>query len=419
MNISIIKRMRGFFVALLAFSFLLTGCAESPANTESTAVSSSIETTQQSTTETTVSVAKETTAELQTTTPATTTTKATTKAPTPKKAQTAKKQKLTFTVLNVGQGLSVLIETDGHRLLYDGGDREASSYVVSYLNKHGATSFDYLIASHYDADHINGLVGVLKNYSVRHFLGPDYETDTRTYRSMISTLAQNGIPIRNPEPGDTIKLGDAKITIVAPNSSYYDDSNDYSIAIKVTFGSNTFYISGDAETESINEILSYERDIRADVYVAGHHGSRTSITASYLQKIAPKYAIISCGEGNSYGHPHKETLSLLKNQGCKLFRTDLQKEIVITCDGKNYFFNVKPTTNFTPGSGSVKENKTQAATTKKASTDNSVTYIGNKNSQKFHLPSCNSLPLEKNRIYFNSRNEAVQSGYEPCKRCNP
>ena len=128
--------------------------------------------------------------------------------------------------IDVGQGLSVLIESDGHFMLFDGGDRKASSLVVSYLQDQGAETLDYVIASHYDADHLNGVVGALNAFQVSQVLAPDYETDTKVFQSFQSVIKEKNSPISHPAPGDSFTLGNASFTVLAPQDRSYQNAND-------------------------------------------------------------------------------------------------------------------------------------------------------------------------------------------------
>lgn len=256
---------------------------------------------------------------------------------------------LNFTVLDVGQGLSVLIESNGDYLLYDGGDRDASSYVVSYLKNHGVDTIDYMIASHYDSDHINGLIGALNVFDVGTVIGPDYVHDSKTYESFVSKVEDLGKTVQHPAVGDTFTLGSAEATILAPEV-IGDDSNDNSIAIKVDNGDNTFIITGDAES-SESRMIASGIDLDADVLVVGHHGSATSTSWDFLEATTPEYAVISCGAGNSYGHPDADTMEKLESIGAEVFRTDKQGEVIAHSDGTNITWNVEPCNDFSSGDG--------------------------------------------------------------------
>ena len=148
-------------------------------------------------------------------------------------------------------------------------------------------------------------------------------------------------------------------------------------------------------------------NLKADVLQVGHHGSSTSTGYAFLNAVLPEMGIISCGVNNKYGHPHEETLSILRDAGADVYRTDLQGTITIGSDGQNYTVG---TEHFVPD---AQLNPTDPA----ASSTAQQAYIGNVNSKKFHLPSCANLPAEKNQILFSSYDEAIAAGYTPCSTC--
>lgn len=240
---------------------------------------------------------------------------------------------LEMNFLDVGQGLSVLINADGHFMLYDGGDRTASSFVVAYLKDKGVTDLDYLVASHYDADHINGLVGALNVFNTAQILGPDYETETKIYGSFINKVKELEKEIKHPTPGERYPLGSGYFEILAPLSDRYDDVNNYSIAIRLVYGDTSFLIMGDAEKESEEEMTDRWPDLSADVLCVGHHGSPTSTSEELLDRVNPSIAVISCGRDNSYGHPGKAVLERLEERDIPVLRTDESGTITITSDG--------------------------------------------------------------------------------------
>lgn len=242
-----------------------------------------------------------------------------------------------MTVLDVGQGLSVLIESNGEYALYDGGDRTASSYVVSYLKKHNITKIKYMIASHYDDDHINGLVGVLKNYDIENIIGPDYTTDTRVYKSFVEEIKTQGKTVIHPNEGDTYSFGNAKLTVIAPNKGFdTDDNNEKSIVMKLTTETYTCLITGDAGEESEKYMLNKGANVSADILIVGHHGSSGSSTAKFLDKVKPELALISVGKGNMYKHPSDKTLDRLNDRNIPIVRTDESGEITIKCVNGSY-----------------------------------------------------------------------------------
>lgn len=325
-------------------------------------------------------------------------------------------------VLDVGQGLSVLIEADGHYMIYDGGGRNYSSYVVAYLKENNITELDYLVASHYDEDHINGLVGVLNTTTVEIALTPDYETDSDIYFSFCNMLTSNGAEEIHPSSGDTYMLGNAEIQIINADNIYSDDNNK-SIVMRIVYGDFSVLLTGDAEMEAEEDMLLSGCNLDSDLYIVGHHGSSSSTSSAFVNAVSPSYAVISAGEGNSYGHPHKETMATLKAANVKLYRTDLQGEIICYSDGTNVRFNVDSTDNWKSGN---ELNSSEAAmseeTFSEAASGEEQEYVLNTNTGKFHYPDCSSAAQikEKNKeIVIATREELIKEGYSPCGNCNP
>jgi beta-lactamase superfamily II metal-dependent hydrolase len=241
--------------------------------------------------------------------------------------------------LDVGEGLSVLVRSDDHALLYDGGDKSHSSFVVSYLQNQGIQTLDYVIASHYDSDHLSGLIGALHAFDVEHVLGPDYDHGTATYRSFLSAVSDNGLTVEHPSPGDMYTLGDAGFTVLAP-ASISDDSNNNSIVIRLVNGNNSFLLMGDAEYASETAMCASSLSLRSDVICPAHHGSSDATGTTLLSQVSPKFAVISCGADNDYGHPHAQTLQRLANAGVTVYRTDESGTIVACSDGDEIWWKL-------------------------------------------------------------------------------
>ncbi|MDD6212669.1 MAG: MBL fold metallo-hydrolase [Clostridiales bacterium] len=338
--------------------------------------------------------------------------------------------RLKIHILDVGQGNSILVESGDQAMLIDGGPADTSSYVVSYLKQRGIDDLDYAVVSHYDADHISGMVGVLRTCDVDVLLNPDYEEDTKIYSSYIDAKEDNGCEVEIPEIGDVYELGEAEFTIVAPVSYDHRDVNDNSIGVRIVCGESEFLILGDAEMESEYEILDEGMELESDVYLAGHHGSSSSSSERLLEAVDPQIVIISAGLGNSYGHPSKDTMERLEDKDFTLYRTDMQGTICACTDGKIITFREEPCNDWSPGEvledqdneePQVEVNKDglDEGGTSETAGISEMNYIGNINSKKYHLPSCSSLPKEENQIRFYSKKEAEKAGYEPCQRCQP
>lgn len=244
--------------------------------------------------------------------------------------------------LDVGQGDSTLILCDGHAMLIDAGDNDRGTAVQSYLEGQGVTTLDYVIGTHPDADHIGGLDVVLYKFDCQMVMMPDFEKDTRTYDDVVQTMKQKRYKNTLPEVGTVYELGSAVFTIVAPNGEYGDNANDYSVGILLQHGKNRFLFTGDAEEASEADMLENGIDLEADVFKASHHGSRTANTEEFLQTVDPDYVVISCGQDNSYGHPHAEVMNRLRAMGISVFRTDEQGTIVAYSDGTEITFNMSP-----------------------------------------------------------------------------
>ena len=308
--------------------------------------------------------------------------------------------------IDVGQALSVLVECDGQFMLYDGGNVDDGSLVVSYLQNQGVEELQYVFCSHAHEDHVGGLAAALAYFPANHVYSPVTEASTKCFQNFVKYTQQQGLQVEVPTVGTTWPLGSATVTMLGPVAQY-DDTNNTSIVLRIDYGSTSFLLTGDMEKTAESDLVNSGANLKADVLQVGHHGSSTSTSYVFLNAVLPEMAVISCGVDNKYGHPHEETLSILRDAGVDLYRTDLQGTITIGSDGQNYTVGAE---NFVPD---AQLNPTDPA----ASSTAQQAYIGNMNSKKFHLPSCSNLPAEKNQVLFSSYDEAVEAGYTPCSSC--
>lgn len=336
--------------------------------------------------------------------------------------------------LDVGQGDATLIMCDGHSMLIDAGDYTKATAIQNYLKKQKINKLDYLIFTHPDSDHIGGAPVIITKFDVDKVFLSNFEKDNKTYQKMIQALDNKHLKYTTPKVGTQYTLGTAKITILAPNDSY-DNPNDASIALTVAHGGNKFLFTGDAEENAEKDILANGIDVSADVYKAGHHGSRTSTSQGFFKAVDPSYAVISCGTDNSYGHPHAETMNTFRMNGVDVYRTDEEGTIVAVSDGKEITFNVpasetwkagEPNGNSSvweaPDKNSGNQNApviTEPEKKEERSDTNEITYVLNTKTKKFHKPSCSSLPTVNRKDSSESREDIIAKGYVPCKRCNP
>ena len=257
-------------------------------------------------------------------------------------------QNLEVHFIDIGQGDCTLIMCGGHAMLIDAGDNDKGTTVQLYLKKRGIESLDYLVLTHPDADHIGGADVVLTKFDVDTVFMSYFEKDTKTYEDVVQALDYKNMTWQTPELGDSYALGDAFFTILAPND-LYEDANNASIAVLLQYGETKFLFTGDCEEEAETDILENGMDIQADVYQVGHHGSRTASSQDFMDAVEPTYAVISCGEGNDYGHPHAEVLNRMRQMGIKVFRTDEQGSIVAVSDGKDISWNCAPSETWQTG----------------------------------------------------------------------
>ncbi len=322
--------------------------------------------------------------------------------------------------IDVGQGDATLIICGEHAMLVDTGDTAKGTAVQNYLRKQNVKKLDYLILTHPDADHIGGAPVIITKFEIDKVFVSNYEKDNKTYQKLIQALDNKRIKAATPKAGSKYSLGTAEITIIAPNAEY-DNPNDASVGVIIQNGDHRFLFAGDAGEDAEQDMLENGIDLSADVYHAGHHGSRTSTSEAFFDAVEPSYAVISCGEGNSYGHPHAQTLNLFRTNGVKVYRTDEQGSIIAESDGTQLSWNCSPSTTWAAGEPS---NSSASASIQEEQKDltEARTYVCNTNTKKFHEPGCVSVKQmnEKNKqIVTLSREEIIAQGYVPCKNCNP
>ena len=308
--------------------------------------------------------------------------------------------------IDVGQALSVLVECDGQFMLYDGGNVDDGSLVVSYLQRQGVEQLEYVFCSHAHEDHVGGLAAALAYFPACHVYSPVTEASTKCFKDFVKYTQQQNLQVEVPAVGTQWALGSATVTLLGPVTQY-SETNNTSLVLRIDYGNTSFLLTGDMENTAETDLVNSGANLKADVLQVGHHGSSTSTGYLFLNAVLPEMGVISCGTGNKYGHPHEETLSILRDAKVDVYRTDLQGTITIGSDGQNFTVG---TERFVPDS---QLNPTDPA----ASSTAQQAYIGNVNSKKFHLPSCPNLPAEKNQILFSSYDEAVAAGYSPCSTC--
>lgn len=238
--------------------------------------------------------------------------------------------------LDIGQGDSIFVELpNGECMLIDAGIANKGEFIESYISEAGFDKIDYLVATHPHADHIGSMAYVVSNMDIGQVYMPNVSTTIKTYENLLEAIQKKGLKIKSAKAGmNIVEESDLSVDILAPVKIDEDELNNCSIIIKITYGYDSYLLIGDAEREELDTVSI---DMSADVLKVGHHGSRTSTTEKFLEQVNPKYAVISCGADNDYGHPHKETVDLLEKFDVEYYRTDIQGTITVTSDGsKNY-----------------------------------------------------------------------------------
>lgn len=239
--------------------------------------------------------------------------------------------------IDVGQGdAELIIAPDGEIMLIDTGTSDSKEFLVEYLKKYNISTIKYLVLTHPHADHIGGASLVLDEFVIKNVIMPYAVSTTSTYEKTLEKIDAEGCKVIFTEPKSRYELGIAKFTVLGPVENYSNDLNNQSAVIRLDYGETSFLFTGDAEAKSEADMLDFynKSEFKADVLKLGHHGSSTSTSEDWLLAVSPKYAVISCGKDNEYLHPHREILSLLKENGVIKLRTDELGSIVFTSSGK-------------------------------------------------------------------------------------
>lgn len=322
----------------------------------------------------------------------------------------SKLKDLTIHFIDVGQADCILIELpNNEEILIDAGNKADSKTIINYIKNLGIYDIEYFILTHYHEDHIGSVPNILNEFDVLKIYIPDTTTDTQIYKETIQAIEKENAEVIKAKGGtNIIDTANLDFEVLAPNSMWYSEMNEFSLVTKLVYGNTSFLFTGDAESVSELEMIRAGYDLDIDLLKVGHHGGETSTSQLFLDATTPESAVISVGVGNSYGHPHEKTLNRLNNIGAKVYRTDEQGTIIAISDGSKITID-KSSSAYVPVSEPVKNEPVTG------------NYIGNKNTLKFHYPSCSSVNSmnESNKVILNSREEAINKGYVPCGRCNP
>ncbi len=239
-------------------------------------------------------------------------------------------------MLDVGQGDAILLYSGGRAALIDTGTKTYAKSISKQLKSEGIKSLDLMIISHNHSDHMGGIVPLTEEFEVKELIVPDLnKTDEKTdkMKTAMSNVKKSGGKCVTAEKGMKRSLGGFDITVVG---CYYDeqDENDRSIILKAKIGKWRFLFTGDAQEPAERRLIGDNADIRCDVLKVGHHGSMYGTCEEFLEAAAPSLAMISCGKGNRYSHPHDVVLMRLEEAGVKYFRTDISGAVTFNVTEK-------------------------------------------------------------------------------------
>ena len=250
-------------------------------------------------------------------------------------------QKLQIAFLDVGQGDAILISQGSRQILIDGGPsgqklmEKLGAYVPFWDRE-----IEVVIATHPDADHISGLVDVLKNYTVDQSIESGANSESQVFGAYEKLVDDKKIEKQIARRGMKIKISDeAELEVFSPTDAIVDglknDTNSASVVAKLTYGENSFLFTGDLPLDVESQLVDANLPISAKVLKVAHHGSKSATSAQFLDYVHPQDAVISVGKNNRYGHPTAEVLNRLKERNIKILRTDEQGDVVYDCENSN------------------------------------------------------------------------------------
>ncbi|MFR5864071.1 MAG: ComEC/Rec2 family competence protein [Acutalibacteraceae bacterium] len=220
-------------------------------------------------------------------------------------------------------------------MLVDSGVNTDKNAVPDFLREKGVEEIEYAVFTHPHADHIGAAAEVVRGFRVKNVYMPDVAHTSKTYLDLLDALeADESVSVRRAVAGESFSIGEVTFDILSPIEDKYSDLNLYSAVLRVTYREKRFLLMGDAEQPNETALLASGESLRADLLKVGHHGSSTSSSADFLRAVRPDCALISCGEGNSYGHPEQVVLDRLEAIGAAVYRTDRDGTIRAVCDGK-------------------------------------------------------------------------------------
>ncbi|MFC0470451.1 MBL fold metallo-hydrolase [Halalkalibacter kiskunsagensis] len=253
---------------------------------------------------------------------------------TPQQATTQSSEKLEVHYIDVGQGDATLLKGPDFTLLIDAGRHDAID-VTPYLQSQGITDLDLMILTHPHADHVGQADKVIEAFPIKEVWMSGDEHTSATFERVLDALLDSDAEYYEPRAGESFTIGSALVEVYNPES-VTGDLHEGSISVRISYGDIKFLFTGDAEYQTERDMINRGHNLKAHIFQLGHHGSTTSNTQDFLDRVQPEVAIYSAREGNSYGHPHDEIIERIENMGIDLYGTDEHGHIIVTTDGKQY-----------------------------------------------------------------------------------
>ncbi|WP_019414767.1 MBL fold metallo-hydrolase [Paenisporosarcina sp. TG20] len=265
--------------------------------------------------------------------------------------------------IDVGQADATLLkyshEGENYRILIDAGNWNSSN-AVNYLDAQKVSNIDIVVGTHPHADHIGQIDKIIDTFDVDEVWLSGNLSNSQVFNRMIDAIEANDVGYHEPRAGEVYDIGPLVIEVLNPTSASGDVQND-SVSLRITYGDVTFLFTGDTEEEGERKMINSGQNLSADIFQVGHHGSNTSNTSAFLDKVNPKVAIISTSENNQFGHPHAEVIKRINDKGIDLYSTHINVTIIVKTDGTTYKVTTKKDGNVTPSSENTTSNNTETS----------------------------------------------------------
>lgn len=245
-------------------------------------------------------------------------------------------------VVDLGQGDCLVIETADGNVMIDAGVDSSEKDLRAYLRSRGLTHFDYLILSHPHDDHVGNADMVVREFTVDHVIGADTASQEPAWANVVAAVGEVGIDKGtdwiSPSAGSVYYIGKLRLEVLSVPAAENVGENGDSLILRVDYGNCSMLLTGDIESREEEKLIAEfpKEKLRADFLKVAHHGSSGSSSEAFLQAVSPRIATISCGVGNSFSHPHEETLSRLRQCYAEIYRTDIHGTLRFYCDGNTF-----------------------------------------------------------------------------------